>query len=270
MVGPSVRVNGMAKKYKDYFDTECARLIGSRLVGAHGAGAFDLDEFVAEIARQLVGDPPFSVRQDIFAVALEHQLPSDYSNALRSLTAILGPPLEESEGMFTHGWWLWPIGRFVERNALLDRPASYIFIRELTRRFTGEFAIRPLLREAPEEALDVLDGWARDEDVHVRRCASEGMRIRLPWAKRLTVALDQFERFRGVLGRLRTDPEQFVQKSVGNNLNDLMKEDPDRAWALIREWEADLPDPDFGSDDVAARATRWIIRHGTRSIRGGP
>jgi 3-methyladenine DNA glycosylase AlkC len=36
-----------------------------------------------------------------------------------------------------------------------------------------------------------------------------------------------------------------------------MKADPDRAWDMIREWEAGPDDP----------ATRWIIRHGTRSLR---
>jgi 3-methyladenine DNA glycosylase AlkC len=247
----------MAKKFKDYYDAECARLIALRLIDAMGTGGFDGDAFVAEISSRLEADPSFSVRQDIFAAALEHYLPSDYPDAVALLTAILGPPLEQPEGMFSHGWWLWPIGRYVERNALRERNVSYPFIRELTRRFTGEFAIRPLLREHPEEALDVLDGWARDADVHVRRCASEGMRIRLPWAARLTTAIDHFDRFRGVLHHLRADPERFVQKSVGNNLNDLMKEAPDRAWSVIREWEAGPDDP----------ATRWIIRHGTRSLR---
>jgi 3-methyladenine DNA glycosylase AlkC len=261
----------MAKKFKDYYDAECARLIASRLADAIGSTTFDPDRFVREISEHLEGDPPFSARQDIFATALEHHLPGDYPGALQALTAILGPPLQEPEGMFTYGWWLWPIGRFVERNALLDRPASYRFIRELTRRFTGEFAIRPLLREEPEEAMEVLDRWSRDTDVHIRRCASEGMRIRLPWAKRLTVALDHFDRYRTVLGHLRQDPERFVQKSVGNNLNDLMKEAPDLAWELIREWEAELDGTGAGRDyavsDGVAGATRWIIRHGTRSTR---
>jgi len=29
---------------------------------------------------------------------------------------ILGPELKTSEGMFTHGWWLWPVGRYVEQH----------------------------------------------------------------------------------------------------------------------------------------------------------
>ncbi|MDA3950346.1 MAG: hypothetical protein PF508_14155 [Spirochaeta sp.] len=98
----------MAKKFKDYYDAECALLIASRLVEVLGAGGFERNGFVAEISARLEEGPPFSARQDIFAGALERHLPSDYSTAVESLTAILGPPLQQPEGMFTHGWWLWP------------------------------------------------------------------------------------------------------------------------------------------------------------------
>jgi hypothetical protein len=48
-----------------------------------------------------------------------------------------------------------------------------------------------------------------------------------------------------------------------------------RAWGVIREWEAELTDSagargggaTDGSEEVSERVTRWIIRHGTRSIR---
>lgn len=103
-------------------------------------------------------------------------------------------------------------------------------------------------------------------DQHVRRCASECLRISLPWASRLMVAVEHFDRFRAVLDPLRADPERFVQRSVGNNLNDLMKLRPDLAREIIDAWEAELgsaPAEDAGG----ARATRWIIHHGTRSLR---
>lgn len=161
--------------------------------------------------------------------------------------------------MFTHGWWLWPIGRYIERNALRDASQTIAFCYDLTRRFTAEFALRPLLREQPKETLAVLTAWAQDEDVHVRRCASEATRTRLPWAAKLTVVLDHFDAFRPILDLLKDAPEKFVQKSVGNNLNDLMKSDPSKAWSVIHAWEA----------DGSSSATRWIIKHGTRSPRKG-
>ncbi|TVQ27960.1 MAG: DNA alkylation repair protein [Spirochaetaceae bacterium] len=216
--------------------------------------------FVDSIDRELGGSaegPTFSARQDIFASALEEHLPRHYPDAVSLLERILGPPLPGPEGMFTYGWWLWPVGRYIERNALADREVSLGFIYKLTQRFTGEFAVRPLLRDAPEDTLSVLDTWAQDPDVHVRRLASEGMRINLPWAQKLTVALDYFDSYRTVLDRLKSAPEKFVQKSVGNNLNDLMKNDAEKAWAIIEAWRAESPSVE----------TEWIIRHGTRSLR---
>ncbi|MDR3158284.1 MAG: DNA alkylation repair protein [Zoogloeaceae bacterium] len=103
--------------------------------------------------------------------------------------------------------------------------------------------------------MQIMLTWSRDADVHVRRLASEGVRIRLPWAKKLTVALERFEEFRALLTNLKDDPSRFVQKSVGNNLNDLFKEAPDKAVAIVRDWEA----------KPCSKATQWIIRHGSRS-----
>jgi 3-methyladenine DNA glycosylase AlkC len=251
-------------RFKDYYTTEAAEMIAGNI--AEGCAesdsptSFDARRFVTLVKDQLECDgcdPVFSKRQDIFAEALEQTLPASYPDALDVLTRALGPPLETDEGMFNHGWWLWPIGRYVERNALTDPERSYSFIRELTKRFTGEFAVRPLLQRHPERTFDVLEAWAQEANVHVRRLASEGMRVSLPWARKVTTSLEHPDRFRAVLGYLRHAPEKFVQKSVGNNLNDVMKLEPDLAWSIIREWEADSP----------SAATTWIIKHGTRSLR---
>ena len=79
----------------------------------------------------------------------------------------------------------------------------------------------------------------------------------MPWAKKLTIALDEFESFKKILTNLKNDKEKFVQKSVGNNLNDLMKEAPQLANQIIDEWNTDNP----------SKETLWIIKHGKRSLR---
>lgn len=99
--------------------------------------------------------------------------------------------------------------------------------------------------------------WSTDESVHVRRLSSEGMRISLPWSKKIYVCIDEFGTYKQILTNLKNDPYKFVQKSVGNNLNDLMKEFPDKAQEIISEWEADNP----------GKETLWIIKHGLRSER---
>ena len=181
----------------------------------------------------------------------------DYSENIFLFEKILGEELQTTEGMFIYGWWLWPIGRYVQRNGLNDYNASMNFIYELTKRFTGEFAIRTLLEAYPKETMRTMIKWSKDKNVHVRRLASESVRIKLPWAKKLTVALDEFESFKRILTNLKNDKEKFVQKSVGNNLNDLMKEAPQLANQIIDGWKTDNP----------SKETLWIIKHGTRSLR---
>lgn len=244
----------MAKKFKDYYDIDCAVLIAGKIAAVWPA--FDREKFM-EILTAKLPEKEFHARQDAFVEAFELTMPQDYETTLSIFSQILGSELQTTEGMFIYGWWLWPVGRFVEKHGTKNFQLSMNFIYELTKRFTGEFAVRPLIAQNPERALQIIHQWSTDSNVHVRRLASEGLRIRLPWAKKSLVAVKYFEIYRTILGNLKSDPEKFVQKSVGNNLNDLMKKFPEKAKEIIAEWEHDNP----------GKETQWIIKHGLRSER---
>jgi 3-methyladenine DNA glycosylase AlkC len=186
---------------------------------------------------------------------MQKSMGSDYSKNIQSFYDMLGPELTKPEGMFNIGWWLWPIGRYIERHGNINWNLSLSFLKELTKRFTGEYAIRPLLKEHPKEVMDELIVWTNDKNVHVRRLASEGVRIHLPWSQKMLVALDEFERYFIILTNLKDDPEKFIQKSVGNNLNDLFKEAPEKAMYIIAQWEK----------TTKSKAREWIIEHGMRN-----
>ena len=244
----------MAKKFKDYYDLECAQLIAGKIAAVWPE--FEADGFIRKLDVE-IHDKEFLQRQDAFAAALEEFLTGDYAQDIAIFHQILGLELQTTEGMFIYGWWLWPIGRYVERNGTRNFQVSMAFIYELTKRFTGEFAVRPLIEKYPKQSLEIILKWSLDENVHVRRLASEGVRIRLPWAKKLLVAIEEFETYRLILTNLKNDPEKFVQKSVGNNLNDLMKESPELAMQIINDWQNGNP----------GKATQWIMKHGLRSQR---
>jgi 3-methyladenine DNA glycosylase AlkC len=244
----------MAKKFKDYYDHECAELLSGKLVAVRPQ--FQSESFIEWISSRLDGKE-FTERQDLFADAFEKFMTGSYDQDISLFTQILGPELKTTTGMFTYGWWLWPIGRYVERHGTKNIPLSIDFIYELTKRFTGEFAIRPIIATEPESTLKIILKWSRDENVHVRRLASEGLRPRLPWASKSLAAVEKFELYKEILTNLRHDKEKFVQKSVGNNLNDLMKEKPGLAKLIISEWEQDHP----------SKETLWIIKHGLRRER---
>ncbi len=216
--------------------------------------SFQQEEFSHALLGNLE-DKELFARFDCIVDALENTMSPSYEENIEAFYQILGPELTTSQGMFTFGWWLWPIGRYVERNGTDNWSLSLAFLKELTKRFTGEYAIRPLLQNQPEKVMKELILWTEDENVHVRRLASEGVRIYLPWSPKLLVALEEFDRYTLLLTRLKDDPEKFVQKSVGNNLNDLFKQAPEKAQYIISRWE-NLPQ---------SKACKWIIKHGSRN-----
>lgn len=239
-------------KHKDYYNEEYIHYL-SKKIGTV-IEAFDSENFCQTLTGNLEDKELFE-RLDCIVDALNKTLPRSYTENIKAFFKILGPKLEQSQGMFNIGWWLWPIGRYVERWGNENWRLSLSFLKELTKRFTGEYAIRPLLREHPKEVMDELIKWTADENVHVRRLASEGVRIRLPWSQKLFVALDEFEKYTIILTNLKDDPEKFVQKSVGNNLNDLYKDAPEKADFIVSQWEK----------LEGSRAQDWIIQHGRRN-----
>lgn len=239
-------------KVKYYYDENYVKELSGKLAEArHG---FDKKAFVDGVSGKLEDKELFE-RLDCITDAMEAVLGNDYRENIRTLRDILGPELPGAEGMLSYGWWLWPAGRYVERHGNEDLELSLEFLRELTKRFTGEYAIRPLLRENPARVMDELILWTRDESVHVRRLASEGVRTRLPWSFKLYAALEEFDRYMTILTNLKDDPEKFVQKSVGNNLNDLFKDAPEKAEFIIASWRA----------SGTSKAQEWIIKHGMRN-----
>ena len=66
-----------------------------------------------------------------------------------------------------------------------DYDISINAIYEITKRNTGEYAIRPFLVKYPQKTLTIMKQWSKDKNVHVRRLASEGVRPRLPWHNKL-------------------------------------------------------------------------------------
>ncbi len=239
-------------KHKDYYNDDYIFSLSQKILCV--LPDFDETSFCQSLIGRLE-DKELFARLDYITDAMQESMKGDYSKNIQAFFDMLGPELEKPEGMFRYGWWLWPVGRYVERLGNENWRLSLSFLKELTKRFTGEYAIRPLLREHPKEVMDELIIWTTDKNVHVRRLASEGVRIRLPWSQKLSVALEEFERYTTILTKLKDDPEKFVQKSVGNNLNDLYKEAPKKADFIISQWEK----------TGKSKAQDWIIKHGRRN-----
>ncbi|MDF3057401.1 MAG: alkylation repair protein [Rariglobus sp.] len=149
---------------------------------------------------------------------------------------------------------------FVAQYGLNDVDASLNALRFFTRFGSAEFAIRPFLARDLPGTLAVMTDWARSDDEHVRRLASEGSRPRLPWGARLQSLVADPSPTLPILSSLRADPSLYVRKSVANHLNDICKDHPDIVLDLVSTWDRSSP------------PTAWIIRHALRTLikRGHP
>lgn len=97
--------------------------------------------------------------------------------------------------------------------------------------------------------------WVKDENAHLRRLASEGLRPRLPWARRLRGYQHDPRPVLAVLELLKDDPERYVQRSVANDLNDIAK-DP-RRLHLRHAGDGPRTHQRVGRGQVAMRCVAW-------------
>lgn len=244
----------MAKKLKEYYDILYLEDLSNKLMAV--TDCFDQEKFF-ELTKDKIDELEFNARQELIAHALKASFDIEYPVLLSVFSQILGKELRGNSGAFSEGWWLWPIGKYVELYGEEYFEESIAFSKELTKRFTSEYCMRPLIKKYPIKSLEILKEWSQDEHERVRRLSSECLRIRLPWSKKLYTALDYFEDYFEILDHLKNDPDKYIQKSVANNLNDLYKESPDRFEWILSNWKSESP----------SKECEWIMKHGSRNVK---
>lgn len=240
------------KGITQYFGTNLAELLSDKIIDVHKD--FHKQEYIAAI-KSKCGNLGYSQRLELHADQLNMHLPKDYKKAIEILIAILGEENKNETGMFTEYYWIMPIGKFVEKYGLEHLAVSMSAIEEITKRNTGEYAIRPFIRKYPRELLTIMKNWAKSGNFHLRRLASEGLRPKLPWSAKLDVFINDPTPVFDILELLKEDEIMFVKKSVGNHLTDWLKINPEPTIRLINNWKE--------SDN---KHTKWIIKRATRKI----
>lgn len=235
------------------FGKELAELLANKIVSEKPS--FPSRLFINNAAKAVVGKS-YTQRVEVIADLLYDYFPGTYQEALKAFMTILGPPNPNETGMFTHYYWVLPIGKFVEKYGLAHFNRSMDAIEEITKRNTGEYAVRPYIRKYPEKALLRIKKWASSEDFHLRRLASEGLRPKLPWASKLDTFNDDPQPVFAVLEMLKEDEIKFVKKSVANHLTDWLKVNYKPTVKLIKNWQTS-----------SNPHTQWIIKHATRKIK---
>ncbi|MFE1147418.1 DNA alkylation repair protein [Streptomyces albidoflavus] len=245
----------MASEYglKRHFNGEAARLIGGKIRALHPA--FDVEAYATEVEQRIPGKE-LKDRVLVLAEGLRTRLPGGYPDAVPLLLGTLGDELAEGEGMFNTSWYLMPVARFVEEYGLDHPELSLDAIEAITRCHTGEYAIRPYIEQHHPRTMKRVAEWALSPSHNVRRLASEGVRPRLPWARTLDIFVQDPAPVLAILEPLRSDPSEYVRKSVANNLNDIAKDHPETALATALRWLEESPTPE----------TEWTVKHGLRTL----
>ncbi|WP_185844456.1 DNA alkylation repair protein [Nonomuraea sp. WAC 01424] len=155
-------------------------------------------------------------------------------------------------------WSGWPLTDHTAVHGLGHLEEAMSGLAAITPYSTGEFAVRPYLDRHRDDALKIMYGWAESPDEHLRRLASEGSRPRLPWATRVGWLMAPGPTL-PLLDLLRDDPSEYVRRSVANHVNDLAKDHPDAALALLARWVGS-----GGShvERVVRHAARGLLRAG--------
>lgn len=212
---------------------------------------FNAKQFLADVTRDMA-QLSLNGRLRNTSVMLKKHLPGDFKRALTVLYTA-APSLRR-------GYTALVLPDYVALYGKDDFDRSMEALRYFTTFGSAEFAIREFLKTDLKKALQIMHQWADDENVHVRRLASEGSRPRLPWSFKLDAIIGNPSLTRGILERLNRDPELYVRKSVANHLNDHSKDNTSYLLEVLGSWD--------GTD----QHTSWIIKHASRSLikKGDP
>ena len=118
-------------------------------------------------------------------------------------------------------------------------------------------AVRNAITHDPQRAITLLAPWADDSSERIRRFASEATRPRGVWCGHIAELIANPALGLPILTPLCADPAVYVQKSVGNWLNDASKKHPDWVTDLIAKWRRTSRLP--ATERIAKRALRTLV-----------
>ena len=148
-----------------------------------------------------------------------------------------------------------------------DKELSLVDRLEAARPFAADRSVavrecawdsfRPYIAADLIKGIGLLKSWVRDPDPNIRRCAVEATRPRGVWTAHIEELKQEPEPGLPLLEPLRSDPSDYVRRSVANWLNDASKSRPDWVRAVCARW----------TRESETSQTAWIVNHGLRTLR---
>lgn len=215
---------------------------------------FNQKKFLKDIASELA---PLELKERVIFVAmrLKENLPADQKKSLKILEGAIQQNDKDTIGL--SGFSVWPLTEYVARFGLDEFDLSMGVLKEMTKVFTGEWAVRAFFLADEKRTLKFFKKWVKDDNVHVRRLVSEGSRPLLPWGQKLSSFVKDPSITWDLLEVLKHDDEEYVRKSVANHINDHSKNHPDMVVKKLLEWQ---------KENAEDKNLNWIIRHASRTL----
>ena len=217
---------------------------------------FNTDSFVAETVEKF---PNLELKQRIHHICdmLHKYINKNYIDSVDILLNSL--PVELDPNKVDDDFWDFifaPYGEFIAHFGCQEKYLDFSLnaLCECTKRFSMEFAIRTFLKNFPEKTMEYIQIWSKNENYHVRRLASEGIRPNLPWWGKVDLWVENILK---ILDNLYTDDTQYVLRSVANNLNDLSKIDAKRVIERLKKWK--------NSEKQINKNMNFLVRHALRT-----
>jgi len=225
--------------------------------------SFPKDEFIKNI---LADFPALELKQRITRMTeeLEKILPTNYPKALSIIIDALPPELDPTLTDDDFGdYILASFGDYIARNGVDEKylDISLGGLRECTKRFSVEHAIRYFINAFPDETITFLAKAAASNNYHVRRLSSECLRPTLPWSMNINI---DYRQPIEILDILFSDDTRYVTRSVANHMNDISKIDPNLVIKKLSEWKKSGKQQSPEMEFIINHSLRTLVKQGNK------
>ena len=215
---------------------------------------FDQKKFMQGINESL-SQLELKDRVIFMATRLREFLPFDVKLSLKILKGAIKQNDKDIVGL--SGFSVWPLTEYVSRFGLEEFDLSMAVLKQMTKVFTAEWAVRAFFIHNETRTLKFFNLWVNDKNEHVRRLVSEGSRPLLPWGQKLHNFVTDPMATWSLLNQLKNDESLYVRKSVANHVNDHSKNHPELIVKKLLEWKKLNPED---------KNVDWVIRHASRTL----
>ena len=210
---------------------------------------FDRNAFKRSVFDKNWEDKELKQRMRHIAECLHQHLPANYKKAIN----ILKPVSTQFNG-FEHMFFQ----DFVECYGLSDYETSVSALEHFTKYASSEFAVRVFILQDEKRMMKQMYRWAKSDNHHVRRLATEGCRPRLPWAISLPAFKNNPQPVLKIIKTLMLDESEYVRRSVANNLNDISKDHP----GIVLDWAQQWLGKNKNTNRLIKHACRTLLKQG--------